>query len=247
MLKYLHDTHFHLDLFNENLLSVAKRIEQEKIYTIAVTNLPPLYNILIKKLNSNYKYIRPALGFHPELIDQYHYLIPKMWDILPKVRYIGEVGLDYKSGYSFKAQQISFFESLIEKCDNQGNKILTVHSRKSSEDVISIIGSQFNSKYILHWYSGSIKTLKLAVKNGAYFSINYSMTKSISGKRIISEIPLERLLLESDGPFIKFNKKLFTPSLNIHTIRGLSNILGISEETTFDIVNKNFKTIITTT
>ena len=53
--KHLHDTHFHLDLFNENLLSVAKKIELEKIYTIAVTNLPPLYEKLAEKLKTGYK------------------------------------------------------------------------------------------------------------------------------------------------------------------------------------------------
>ncbi len=118
MNKHLHDTHFHLDLFNENFISVAKKIEKEKIYTIAVTNLPPLYNELIKKLKDNYKYIRPSLGFHPELIGEYHNLIPKMWELLPQAKYIGEVGLDYKTGNSFKTKQIIFFETLIESLRN---------------------------------------------------------------------------------------------------------------------------------
>lgn len=245
MVKHLHDTHFHLDLFNENLYTVANKIEEEKIYTIAVTNLPPLYNELIKKLKGNYKYIRPSLGFHPELIGKYYNLVPKMWELLPLVRYIGEVGLDYKTGNSFKSQQITFFETLVEKCNNQGGKILTIHSRKSEEDIVSIIGSGFNSKYILHWYSGNIKTLRVAIDNGAYFSINYAMTKSISGQKIISEIPLDRLLLESDGPFIKFNGELFVPSHNIHIVSGLSKILNISQEKLLDILNRNFKSILT--
>ncbi|MBL4879771.1 MAG: TatD family hydrolase [Oleispira sp.] len=244
MAKNLHDTHFHLDLFNENLLSLAKKIEQEKIYTIAVTNLPPLYTELIKKLKVNYKYIRPSLGFHPELIDQYHNLIPKMWELLPHARYIGEVGLDYKIGKDFKTKQITFFETLIEKCNHQGGKILTIHSRRSADDIISIIGSSFNSKYILHWYSGSIKTLRVAIENGAYFSINYSMTKSASGQKIISEIPLNKLLLESDGPFIKLKEDLFTPLHNKFTVFNISKLLNISEEKVSNILHDNFKSLI---
>lgn len=245
MAKHLHDTHFHLDLFNENFLSIATKIEQERIYTIAVTNLPPLYSELLKKLKGNYKYIRPSLGFHPELIGQYHSLIPKMWELLPQARYIGEVGLDYKTGINFKAKQVKFFETLIEKSNNQGGKILTIHSRKSAEDIVSIIGSDFNGKYILHWYSGNLKTLRIAVENGAYFSVNYSMTKSVSGQKIISEIPLNKLLLESDGPFIKFKEELFTPMHNRFTVENLSKILNISEEKLIFHLYKNFKSIIT--
>jgi TatD DNase family protein len=233
-----------LDLFNENFISVAKKIEQEKIYTIAVTNLPPLYSELLKKLKCNYKYIRPALGFHPELIGEYHNLIPKMWELLPQARYIGEVGLDYKTGNKFKTKQISFFETLIEKCNNQGDKILTIHSRRSAEDVVSIIGSGFNSKYILHWYSGSIKTLNTALINGAYFSINYSMTISDSGKKIISKTPLERLLIESDGPFIKYKKDQFTPMHNKLIIDNLSKLLHISKTEMIDILHNNFKSLL---
>src|SRR5690606_4756089 len=146
---------------------------------------------------------------------------PKMWELLPQARYIGEVGLDYKTGINFKAKQVKFFETLIEKSNNQGGKILTIHSRKSAEDIVSIIGSDFNGKYILHWYSGNLKTLRIAVENGAYFSVNYSMTKSVSGQKIISEIPLNKLLLESDGPFIKFKEELFTPMHNRFTVENL--------------------------
>lgn len=244
MSKNLHDTHFHLDLYNENFFSVANKIEHEKIYTIAVTNLPPLYIHLVKKLKDNYKYIRPSLGFHPELIGTYYKLIPKMWELLPQARYIGEVGLDYKTGNNCKLEQIKFFQTLIEKCNKLGGKILTIHSRRSAEDIVSIIGSDFNSKYILHWYSGSIKTLRAAIKNGAYFSINYSMTNSVSGKKIIKEIPVERLLLESDGPFIKYKEEVFIPSHNIHTVTNLSKLLNIPQDQMIGIVNKNFRSIL---
>jgi TatD DNase family protein len=240
----LHDTHFHLDLFNKDFLSVANKIEHEKIYTIAVTNLPPLYNQLEKKLMSGYKYIRPALGFHPELIGEYYSLVPKMWDLLPQARYIGEVGLDYQTGFDFKNKQISFFETLIEKCDSLGGKILTIHSRKSADDVISIMGNDFNGKYILHWYSGNLKTLRKAIVNGAYFSINFPMTQSTSGRKIISEIPINRLLLESDGPFTKFQGELFTPLQNINTVNEISKLLNKDVSEIYNILYENFKSLI---
>ncbi|HEX8018096.1 MAG TPA: TatD family hydrolase, partial [Flavobacterium sp.] len=110
MSDFLFDTHSHLDLLKSFDYTIQE-IEKKKIYTIAVTNLPILYQKLITKIDS--KYIKPALGFHPELIDQYQKYIPEMWKLLPDARYIGEVGLDFKIGKDSKMLQINFFEELI--------------------------------------------------------------------------------------------------------------------------------------
>ena len=96
--NHLYDTHCHLDLL-KNQADIISKIEEFKIYTIAVTNLPVLYKKL--QVNITSKYIRPALGFHPELILKYKHHIPQMWDLLDEARYIGEVGLDFKTGYEF--------------------------------------------------------------------------------------------------------------------------------------------------
>src|SRR5690606_17737867 len=131
---------------------------------------------LKNKLDS--KYIKPALGFHTELIEQYKKFIPQMWELLPDARYIGEVGLDYKVAVGSKSIQKDFFESLIERCNILGGKLLTIHNRNSVDDVLSIIGEDFNGKFILHWYSGNLINLDKAIYNGAYFSINYAMLNS---------------------------------------------------------------------
>ena len=91
-MEYLYDTHFHLDL-QKNRVAAIREIEEHQIYTIAVTNLPDLYRKESGEIAS--KYIRFALGFHPELVHQYKSQIPLMWDLLPDARYIGEVGLDF--------------------------------------------------------------------------------------------------------------------------------------------------------
>src|SRR5699024_6292399 len=156
MMNYkLYDTHLHLDLF-KNRDEIIKEINNNKIYTIAVTNLPVLFTKLNNELSS--KYIRPALGLHPELLFEYQHHIPQMWKLLNKTRYIGEVGLDFKKGAHYKDLQISFFTELIERCNNYGDKILTIHSRGSADEVVSIIGEGFTGKAILHWYSGSKTT-----------------------------------------------------------------------------------------
>lgn len=237
----LHDTHLHLDLF-ENQEKLIKEIEDYKVYTIAVTNLPILFTKLNNKLSS--KYIRPALGLHPELLFEYKHHIPQMWGQLDKTRYIGEVGLDYKKGRHYKDLQISFFTELIDRCNEYEDKILTVHSRGSAEDVVSIIGENFKGKVILHWYSGSKMTLKRAIRNGLFFSVNYSMVKSKSGKELIRMIPLDRLLIETDAPFVRFDDHLFSILGINKIIEELALVLNMNQFDVSKILWNNFKKLI---
>ncbi len=242
MNNILFDTHSHIDLLKDFDETIVK-IEDKKIYTIAVTNLPPLYTKLNSRLNS--KYIKPALGFHPELIEQYQKYIPEMWDLLPKAKYIGEIGLDFKIASNSKKLQINFFEELIFRCNDLGKKILTIHSRGSADEVVSIIGDRFNGKYILHWYSGRIITMNKAILNGAYFSVNYAMFNSESGKKIIKNIPDNRLLIESDAPFIKLNKNKYFNTTDIEKIIiKLAEIRNISIDDMSIILSNNFKNIL---
>ncbi|MDV3576591.1 hydrolase TatD [Elizabethkingia anophelis] len=242
MINFLFDTHAHLDLstnFNEEVNS----IEKLKIYTIAVTNLPPLYIKFKSRVES--KYIKPALGFHPELIEKYQKYIPQMWSLLDEAKYIGEVGLDYKVGINSKAIQLSFFESLIHKCNDLGGKVLTIHSRNSVDDVLSIIGSRFNSKFILHWYSGNLKNIDIAVANGAYFSINNAMFNSNNGLKVINHIPTDRLLLESDYPFVLNKDKTPIKVTDINTtVISLANNKKIDYEEMLNILSKNFRRLL---
>lgn len=196
-MDYLYDTHYHLDLQKDRSAAI-REIEEKQMYTISVTNLPDLYRKESVEVAS--KYIRFALGFHPELIHQYKSQISLMWDLLPEVRYIGEVGLDYVD-ITFKKEQVEFFTELIERCRNDEKKILTIHSRKAVKDVLTIVGKNFKFKPILHWFTGGLSELKAAVENGYYFSVNGSMLKSRRFLDMLPMMPSNRILLETDSPF----------------------------------------------
>ena len=194
----LYDTHFHLDIQPDKKKAI-KEINDNHIYTIAVTNLPDLYRKGINEVSS--PFIRLALGFHPELVSEYKHQIPLMWDLLPNARYIGEVGLDFTSVEN-KAEQIAFFEKLVGKISNDSNKIVSIHSRRSISTILDIIGSNFLFKPILHWFTGSSKELDLAIDRGYYISVNQSMIQTNKGKCLLSQVPKSQLLLETDSPFI---------------------------------------------
>ncbi|MDR0659740.1 MAG: TatD family hydrolase [Prevotellaceae bacterium] len=238
----LYDTHFHLDLQKDSRNDILNLIEANKIYTIAVTNLPPLYEKLSREID--HKYIRIALGFHPELIEQYQKYIPDMWRLLPDAKYIGEVGIDLKIGKKSKSLQLSFFDELINKCNILGGKILTVHSRAAASEVISIIGNDFNGKVILHWYSGAKQTLMQAIDNNCYFSVNYTMLNSESGCKIISNIPNDRLLIETDSPFTFINGTIFSLKDLGYIVESLSRIKNISYDEMKNILWQNFVNIV---
>ena len=242
MTKLHHDTHFHLDLY-DNIPKIIEEIEKREIFTIAVTNLPVLFNKLDKQIYS--KYIRVALGFHPELITQYSKYIPQMWDLIEQVRYVGEVGLDLKNKSKVDCNnQIQFFKELIYRCNSLGGKILSIHSRGSEKEVLSVIGNNFNGYAIFHWYSGGLKNLDEAIKKGSYFSVNYSMAKSLNGKKIIERIPDDRLLIESDGPFIKINNKIFQPYDLEKIIIKVAEIKGFNLVEMEKILTNNLKILL---
>jgi len=238
----LYDTHFHLDL-QKSKDEALTEIEQNKIYTIAVTNLPPLYEKLKNKVDN--KYVRVALGFHPELLNQYQKYIPQMWSLLPDAKYIGEVGIDLKTSKDSKNLQVSFFEELITRCNSYGNKVLTIHSRMAASEVVSIIGDKFNGKIILHWYSGSKKIQDIAINNGFYFSVNHAMLNSESGRKIVANIPNDKLLIETDSPFVNISDSNCSQLIQIkQTIEDLALMKNIDINTFDNLLWKNFIDVI---
>jgi TatD DNase family protein len=183
-------------------MASIREIEEKQIYTIAVTNLPDLYRKESVEIAS--KYIRFALGFHPELIHQYKSHTSLFWDLLPEVRYIGEVGLDLVDK-TYQKEQESFFCELVERCRYDSKKIFTIHSRQAVDKVLDTLGDNYRFKAILHWFSGSRKELEGAIERGCYFSINGAMMRSKRFVGLLPLIPSDRILLETDSPFIDFN------------------------------------------
>lgn len=239
----LFDTHLHLDLFAEPK-EIIKAIESQKNYSIAVTNLPQVFKST-KELCEGSKYVRPALGYHPELAHKFNNQFELFCELLDQTRYVGEIGIDNlrKTAEDFNTQKL-IFEKIIGACAEKKDKILTIHSRRAEKEVISIIGNHFPGKAILHWYSGSISDLEKAASFGFYFSINSAMTQSKNGINIIKNIPADRLLLESDSPFIGVNRESLVPVDMSQTIREIASIKDKSISDLNSILKENFKGLI---
>lgn len=234
----LYDTHFHLDLQGNKKLAIDT-ININKIYTIAMTNVPSLFEK--EMMENSSPYIRIALGFHPELIHEYPEQIPLMWKKLSEARYIGEVGLDFSDTFHQKTQ-LDFFTELINKCRRDKTKIISIHSRKSEQQILDIIGNDFDFLPILHWYTGNKDILRTAIDRGFYISVNSKMVQSRKFINIIDALPKERILLETDSPFtstIETQDELLKKSQ-----RGLAKYFNLDTESMCMILWNNFNSVL---
>src|SRR5262245_48973135 len=83
-----------------------------------------------------------------------------VWPLLEQTRFVGEIGLDYVTqDQAERRLQRDLFARILERCAETGDKILTVHSRRSARDVIAAVGDRFPGTVILHWFSGTTAEL----------------------------------------------------------------------------------------
>jgi TatD DNase family protein len=203
------DVHCHIDLY-KNPFVIANENEKKHISTIAVTNLPSHFELGYSHLK-NFKYIRAALGLHPLYANKHSSSEMKRFiDLAKKTSYIGEIGLDFsREGIATKTKQIQSFRHVLTHISDRP-RFITLHSRRAEPTVLQIL-EEFSIKgTVFHWYSGSLSFLKEIVAAGHYFSVNPAMLQSSNGCKIIAKIPQDRLLTETDGPFVKIGDKIVT-------------------------------------
>ncbi|HBK86434.1 MAG TPA: hydrolase TatD [Firmicutes bacterium] len=216
------DCHFHLDLFNDPV-KVADEIEAAGIEVIAVTNTPSVFKAT-QTLAASCRNINASLGLHPQLAATRGSELPLMEDLIKETRFIGEVGLDYTTNNEREVKlQRKVFERILQICASGGSKILNVHSRRATNDVITMIGPSYPGKIILHWFSGSLRDLTKAMDYGMYLSANISMIKSVKGQSLIKHMNPDLVVTETDGPFVRVGHAPAMPTEVIKIINFLSN------------------------
>ncbi len=237
------DAHCHIDLFPDPPAIVAEA-DRLGIRTIAVTNAPSVFSHT-RELTAGSRHVRAAIGLHPELVHSHGHELDLFWPHLERTRYVGEVGLDYvTTDAELRARQRRIFEAIVERCAALGDKILTIHSRRSAADVIATIGPTFRGKVILHWFSGTPRQLDQAAAAGCYFSVNPSMMSSQSGRTLAASMPRDRVLTETDGPFVKLNRRSATPRDSALAVKALSELWRVEPEEARDLIVQNLRTLL---
>lgn len=237
------DTHFHLDHYS-NHEYWYKEINKLEQYTLCVTNTPEIYYSCIKLYRES-KYIKFALGFNPQQIKEVKFNKRLFLHQLSSTKYIGEVGLDFSKKYiDTKNKQMEVFDFICKESAAK-HKILSVHVRNSEKEAFDIMKKNNVTKAIIHWYSGSIKMMQQYIDAGYYFSVNANMCMTNNGKRIISAIPIDRLLVESDGPYTKVETLKYKPTFLCKTYALINSI--INEKDFERIIFENFHRLLSNT
>lgn len=230
MYASLIDYHCHLDLYPD-FEQLVNKCEHDQIHTITVTTTPRAWPKNYE-LTKNLTYVRPALGLHPQLVAQHSHEI-QIWDeYFPQAKYIGEVGLDASPAFykSFQ-KQILIFDHIIKQCKKSGGKIITIHSVRSAQHVLNIMDKYDVARenmVVLHWFSGSLSEAKRALDMGCYFSVNSSMLSTARGRQLLTYIPTNRVLTETDGPFIKNHNKVLSPENVSLCVESLAEIWNLT-------------------
>jgi len=227
-LRYI-DAHCHVDLFDKPLEELAQA-EAAQVGVLAVTNAPFVFNAC-RDLAAGKQSVWAAVGLHPELVMQHGEQVGELVAHLSVTRFVGEVGLDYRvTDPATHPVQRKVFGQIIEACDRREDAVMTIHSRGAEADVVSMISALSKCTTILHWYSGDVKHLEIAQRQGSYFSVNSAMLASKRGKRLVSRIDRARVLTESDGPFAMIRGQRARPQDIPSTIRSLAYLWGESPE-----------------
>ena len=223
------DLHTHLDLY-PNALELAYRVNTGNTFTLCVTTSPRAWEAT-SRVFSQFSNIEVALGLHPEIVSRKYGERDLLLRYVSLVGYVGEIGLDGSpQNISSRIMQKHIFESVLSETSRLGGRVLSIHSRRAVSEVLTILRAYPKAGIpILHWFSGSISELHDAVNLGCYFSVNTLMATSEKGAKLISLMPHDRVLPESDGPFALQNGEPLSPMGSNDVALKLSRIWNMSQ------------------
>ena len=191
-----------------------------------------------------------TLGVHPhEASDLNDEVIKKIYTNANNKKFIGigETGLDYFYNNSEKSTQISSFEKQIEISQNLSIP-LVIHMRSAEDDTLKIIRKKIKEKNfngVIHCFTGTKKFADEIIELGFYISASGIITfkKSFDLRDIFATIPDDKILVETDSPYLSpepLRGKVNQPSHIIHTIKKLAEIRNMSYDEIINLTKLNF-------
>jgi TatD DNase family protein len=237
------DAHCHLDLY-PSYADVVARAVRSGVRVIAVTTTPRSFEGNEKRVGKAAG-IYVALGIHPQVIGTAHADLALFASLLPRARVIGEVGLDGSPAhYRTFDQQIETFDNVIALCASSGGRPMSVHSVRAVKQVLQriiVADARLINRYALHWFTGSPSELRRACDLGCYFSVNIAMLNSAKGISLVSVMPREFVLTETDGPFIESSGEALTPEAVSDSLERLASIWKVTVADASAVVASNFE------
>ncbi len=247
------DSHCHLN-YEPMSLSLKKTIDRANKdgvkYLLTISTEDKSYDKILNIISKN-DCVYGSYGIHPHEAKNHRsikseYIIKKT-KLDKKIIGIGESGLDFYYNHSDKKDQTKCFEEHIIAAQNTQLPLI-VHTRNAEKETFEILKSKFNEKnfkILIHCFTGSKEFAFKLLDLGAYISASGVVTfkKSEDLANTFKEIPNERILVETDSPYlapVPLRGKPNEPSYIIHTVKFLSKLKDLSFEDFSNITTKNF-------
>jgi len=246
------DTHAHLDFpdYNPDREEVIKRTQEQGVDYIINVGATLEGSKRSLELAEKYDFIYAAIAIHPHHAGDADENILKELEELascPKVVAIGETGLDFYRNLSEPQSQEKLFRYCI-KLARKFSLPLIIHSREAGDDTLRILEEENVEELggVLHCYSYPVDIAEKILNMGFYISVAGQVTfpKAQGLRDVVKKIPSERMLLETDCPFLapqKFRGKRNEPAYVRYIAGELGNIYGLSIDDIANITSQNAK------
>lgn len=245
------DTHAHYtaDRFDEDRDILLSSLPEKGIYRIINAGTTLADSVAGKSLSEKYEYMYFSAGIHPEELEDFsHGQLGELEHLAAhqKCVAIGEIGLDYYWDKTHKEEQKELFISQLILAKDLDLPVI-IHDRDAHGDMMEIL-SKYRPKGVLHCFSGSAESAKEIVKIGMYLGFTGVATFQNSKKchEAIAAIPPDRLLLETDCPYmapVPFRGKRCDSSMIPYTAAAVAQIKGIGVDELLTITSKNASTL----
>ena len=247
----LFDTHAHMDdrAFDEDRLELLKNYPAEGISLIMIPACSLDSSRNVCRLVNQFDYLYGAVGSHPDVADEVNEAVIAEYRMLckqnPKIRAIGEIGLDYHYEDIPREIQKKAFRLQMQLAKELDLPVI-VHEREAHEDGLSIVDEFPEVKGVFHCYSGSLEMAKELIKRGWYIGFTGGLTFKNARKavEVAANIPLERIVLETDCPYMSpepFRGKRNDPGKLYRMAEKLAEIRGLTVEEIHTITTENGK------
>ena len=207
-MAWLTDAHIHLsdNEYSDDMEYTLAAMDKMKIRACCVS-MDNQSSKSTLALSQRSPLILPFIGIHPEKADDdLNAMIDLVAQNSDKISGIGEIGLDktYVSGEAGVSRQVLVFQKMLSLAEKLG-KPVSIHSRRTLDEIFSILPSYSIKGVLLHWFSGSKKQLQKAMELDCFVSYGPAMIYSEDKQVLLLQTRLEKILLETDGP-VRFSR-----------------------------------------
>ena len=246
------DSHCHLDdkQFDEDREQTIERARAagvERLMAIGTGNGPPDLEAAIRLAN-RYPFLYATVGVHPhDAVKATDETFAQLRELSrhPKVRALGEIGLDYHYDFSPRDVQRTVFEKQLEIAGDAGLPVV-IHTREAWQDTLAVLGAGWRGGGIMHCFTGDERQAGEALDLGFHLAFGGVLTfpKAEAVRQAARITPEDRLLVETDCPYlapVPMRGKRNEPAFLVETVRRLAEVRGVTPETIAGQTTINFE------